>query len=176
MINHRVNIHSSIDDVKQHVVSTLKPVAKEFDLAIAGWGDYTPKGGVRGTVYLSDAYEIPHGPAPITPTGLDSAAWRVFAGTSRGMWASRAEVSEDGRVMQLEEDDELVMAPFMGTGVGRLGYCEAVGNRADRCCLSPEYRYKTVSRLLFLLNPFPSLEFSATSRFSFPPSTPKIVG
>ena len=118
MINHRVNIHSSIDDIRQHVVQTLQPVAEEYNLGISGWGAHIhPSGESKGTLYLSDAFEIPHGPAPITPTDLGNAAWRVFAGTSRGMWASREEVSEDGRVVDLSEADELILAPFMGTGV-----------------------------------------------------------
>ncbi|ORX40185.1 putative carboxypeptidase s precursor [Kockovaella imperatae] len=117
MVNHRINIHSSVKDVQKHIIQTLRPIAEQLDLTLSAWGqEYHPKGETRGTVYLSDAYEVPHGPAPITPTSMDNAAWRVFAGTSRGMWASRAEVSEDGSMVHLEEDDQLVVAPFMGTG------------------------------------------------------------
>lgn len=40
-----------------------------------------------------------------------------MAGTARGMWASRKEVSEDGKIVELEAGDDLIMAPFMSTGV-----------------------------------------------------------
>ena len=98
----------------------MKPVAKEYNLAIAGWEDYnfSPSDKPWGVIHLKDAFEISHGPAPITPTTLETPAWRVFAGTGRGMWASRAEISEDGSMVDLAGDEEMIFAPFMGTGVG----------------------------------------------------------
>ncbi len=118
MVNHRVNIASSVEETASHVYDTLLPLAKTLNLAISGFGEsHTPSSTARGHIHLSEAYEHGHGPAPISPTDLGTEAWKVLAGTSRGMWASRPEVSEDGRVVQLEEEDELVMAPYMGTGV-----------------------------------------------------------
>ena len=83
-----------------------------------GFGkSYNPSGNAKGHIYLSEAFEHGHGPAPISPTRLETEAWKVLAGTSRGVWASRPGVSEDGRIVKLDEKDELVMAPYMGTGV-----------------------------------------------------------
>lgn len=81
---------------------------------------FTPKSAHaarnQGHITLSSAFEVGHGPAPISPTDLGSAAWRVLAGTSRGVWASRPAVSKDGSLVHLDEKDELVMSPFMSTG------------------------------------------------------------
>ena len=119
IVNHRVNIASSVDETAQHVWDTLLPVAKTYNLAMSGFDQsFTPE-SAAGHIYLSEAYEHGHGPAPISPTDLGKAAWRAFAGTARGVWASRPEVSEDGRVVDLNEEDELIMAPYMSTGVSR---------------------------------------------------------
>jgi hypothetical protein len=118
LINHRVNIASSISDVVTHIWETLLPVAKEYNLAMSGLGmSFTPEKGAKGQIYLSQAFEKGHEHAPLTPTDLGTAAWRLVAGTSRGMWASRREVSPDGRLVELKEEDELIMAPYMSTGV-----------------------------------------------------------
>jgi Gly-Xaa carboxypeptidase len=118
MVNHRVNIASSTEETAEHIYNTLLPAAKSLNLAITGFGEsHIPSKTPRGHIFLSEAYEHGHGPAPISPTDLGTEAWKVLAGTARGMWASRPEVSEDGSIMQLDEEDELVMTPYMGTGV-----------------------------------------------------------
>ncbi|GFZ45301.1 hypothetical protein JCM24511_03027 [Saitozyma sp. JCM 24511] len=117
IVNHRINIASTPSDVISHIFNTILPVAKDLGLGISGLGQsYTPKGTLRGHIILGDAFEPAHEPAPISPTDLGTAAWRVLAGTSRGVWASRPEVSKDGKMVDLPEKEELIMAPYMGTG------------------------------------------------------------
>ncbi|ORY31378.1 hypothetical protein BCR39DRAFT_526354 [Naematelia encephala] len=116
IINHRVDIASQVSDVTKHIYDTILPIADEFHLAITGLGfEYTPKAS-RGHIFIGPAYDEGLGPAPISPTDLDTAAWRWLAGTSRGVWASRPEVSEDGRMIDLKPADELIMSPYMSTG------------------------------------------------------------
>ena len=118
IVNHRVNIASSVNETAAHVYHTLLPAAQSLDLALTGFGrSHTPSGSARGHVYLSEAYERGHGPAPISSTDLGNEAWKVLAGTARGVWASRTEVSADGSVVELDKEEELIMSPFMGTGV-----------------------------------------------------------
>ncbi|TXT13297.1 hypothetical protein VHUM_00664 [Vanrija humicola] len=115
-VNHRLDISSSVAELKARIWHTLLPTAKELGLAVVGFGrSYTPD-KPRGTVYLeSSRLSQDLEPAPITDTTLANPAWRVFAGTARGLWASRQEIS-NGTLVDLAPEDELIMAPFMTTG------------------------------------------------------------
>lgn len=121
IVNHRIDVSSSVDETTEHVFATLKPVAEKLGLSMEGYGKkYTPAGGkAAGHIALSDAFEDGLDPAPISSTSLDNAAWRVLAGTSRGVWASRPEVSKDGKMVDLPSGEDLIMAPYMSTGVSR---------------------------------------------------------
>jgi hypothetical protein len=92
-------------------------VAAELDLVIEGYGRrHEPEGKPKGTVHLGDCgFSEDLEPAPISPSDASSLAWRMLAGTSRGVWASRRGVG-DGQIATLAEHEELVMAPFMMTG------------------------------------------------------------
>ncbi|KAL7423235.1 hypothetical protein Q5752_002535 [Cryptotrichosporon argae] len=117
IVNHRLDLASSIAELNARIFDTLLPVAKDLDLALEGYGrSYVPE-HKAGTVYLGGCdFAEDLEPAPISPSSIDSPAWRLLAGTARGTWASRKSVSEDGSVVVLAEDEELIMAPSIMTG------------------------------------------------------------
>ncbi|WVQ80719.1 hypothetical protein IAT38_002824 [Cryptococcus sp. DSM 104549] len=117
--NYRIDISSSVSAVTSRLFHTLLPVAASLSLSLSGFDhSYTPPPSTttRAHVSLSPAFENGLEPAPISPTDLGTPAWKILAGTSRGVWASRKAVSDDGRVVELDEQESLVMAPGMGTG------------------------------------------------------------
>ncbi|KAK8858509.1 hypothetical protein IAR55_002736 [Kwoniella newhampshirensis] len=119
IVNYRIDVASTVKELSDRIFSILQPKAEELDLSISGLGhSWSPPSDtfVRGSVSLTPAFEAGLNPAPISPTDLGSPAWRVLAGTSRGVWASRPEVSADGEMVQLEDEEALIMAPFMSTG------------------------------------------------------------
>lgn len=117
VVNHRLDVASSIKELKNSVYDTLQPVAAELGLVIEGYGRRDePKGDAMGTVHLGDCgFSEDLEPAPISPSSADDPAWRMLAGTSRGVWASRPGVG-DGEIAELAAEEELVMSPFMMTG------------------------------------------------------------
>ena len=103
--------------MKERYFNVLKGLAKEYSLTLTAWDkEYTPEAS-KGQIIVSSAYDPGLDPAPISPTDVSVAGWKLFAGTNRGMWASRPEVSQDGSVVDLPEGEDLVMAPFMSSGV-----------------------------------------------------------
>lgn len=117
-VNYRIDVGSSVAELQQRIFDTLLPTAKEFDLALVGFGrSFKPKHTAVGTVTLdTPAWGEDLEPAPISPTNVESPAWRMLAGTARAIWASRADVSPDGTVANLSSTDDLIMAPYMMTG------------------------------------------------------------
>lgn len=104
IVNHRINI--PIAELKKRVFHTLLPVAKEYNLALEGFGfSHSPKHS-SGTVFISGAdFSDELEPSPISSSASDDPAWRLLAGTARGVWASRQ-----------GKKDELIMSPFYGAG------------------------------------------------------------
>jgi Gly-Xaa carboxypeptidase len=117
-VNYRIDVGSSVAELQQRIFDTLLPTAKEFDLALVGFGrSFKPKHTAVGTVTLdTPAWGEDLEPAPISPTNVESPAWRMLAGTARAIWASRPDVSPDGTVANLSSTDDLIMAPYMMTG------------------------------------------------------------
>lgn len=169
IINHRIGIASKVPDVTSHIYHTLLPIAKQYHLAITGLGfTYTPKDAVKGHIFIDEAYEHGHDPAPISPTDLATPAWRLLAGTSRGVWASRPEVSEDGRVVELKEGGDLVMAPFMSTGVSSLRVLIEFHSDTDGHSQNTDTRrYWDLTRNIYR---FEYLQMSQVGGVSFPSS------
>lgn len=53
---------------------------------------------------------------------IEDLVWRVMVGIVRGMWVSRKEVSEDGKIVEFEVGDDLIMVLFMSIGVRILNF------------------------------------------------------
>jgi Gly-Xaa carboxypeptidase len=115
VINHRVNVASDHVELQDRTINTLMPVVKKYNLTLVGFGETVHTGGASKVV-LSNAYGYYTDPAPISPFTIDDPAWKVMAGTARGMWASRPEVSDNGAIVELPQGEDLVLAPFFTTG------------------------------------------------------------
>lgn len=123
MVNHRVNVASNAAELRAQTVHTLLYVAKTYNLTLLDFSDkIIHHGNPTAKVILSNAYGYYTDPAPISPTDAtdENSSWTVMAGTARGVWSSRREVSPDGSMVELEEGKDLVMAPFMSTGVSTM--------------------------------------------------------
>ncbi|WVR07608.1 hypothetical protein IAU60_004650 [Kwoniella sp. DSM 27419] len=117
IINHRVNVLSNHVELQDRIVSILMPVVKSYNLTLVDFDHQTVfEGSPNSKVSLDIAFGYYTDPAPHSPTSLEDPAWRVLAGTTRGVWASRKEVSEDGEIVELAPGKDLVMAPYMSTG------------------------------------------------------------
>ena len=120
VVNHRVNVASNAAELEAQTVHTLLSVAKDYNLSLIDFSGKTVHHGNPTTkVTLENAYGYYTDPAPISPTDASdpNSAWTVMASTARGMWASRPSVSQDGTMVELKQGEDLIMAPFMSTGV-----------------------------------------------------------
>jgi hypothetical protein len=74
---------SSVAAVQQRDTDVLKHLAKEFNLTYTAFGSAisTEDGPTAGTLKLTDAWGTALEPAPVTPTGEDSAPWQLLSGT-----------------------------------------------------------------------------------------------
>ncbi|OXH37725.1 Gly-Xaa carboxypeptidase [Cryptococcus neoformans] len=117
IVNHRVNSLSNHFELQDRTLNLLKPVCEDYNLTLIGFdGETVFDGSPTSKVILDEAFGYYTDPSPHSPVSIEDPAWRVMAGTARGMWASRKEVSEDGKIVELEAGDDLIMAPFMSTG------------------------------------------------------------
>ncbi|WWD03733.1 hypothetical protein V865_001789 [Kwoniella europaea PYCC6329] len=117
IINHRINVLSDHVELQSRIESLLLPIAETYNLTLNGFDGTTVfSGSPNSKVDLDLAFGYFTDPAPHSPVTLDDPAWNVLAGTSRGVWASRKEVSKDGKIVELDKGKDLVMAPFMSTG------------------------------------------------------------
>ncbi|KAI0289559.1 carboxypeptidase S [Russula brevipes] len=83
VINHRIATQSSVAAVKRRDAHVLEHLAKEFNLTYTAFGiAISPQDGPSaGTLTLSDPWDTALEPAPVTPTGEDSAPWQLLSGT-----------------------------------------------------------------------------------------------
>lgn len=106
IVNHRVAIDSSLETLKDSVVSLLSPVASKHNLELVGFNNASVSSmseSYRGKVTLSDAWGDALEPAPISPT--DSAAYKLLSGTIRAAW-------EDAH----PTEESIIVAPSMMGG------------------------------------------------------------
>jgi len=93
----------------------LKDFAKEFNLTYTAFGSKisTEDSPSVGTLNLTDARGTPLEPAPITPTGEDSAPWQLLSGTIKATYNAHRGL-EGG-------EDTIIVSP--GTLTGNTGEC-----------------------------------------------------
>jgi len=103
---------SSVAAVQRRDTSLLKDLAKEFNLTYTAFGSTisTEDGPSVGTLNLTDARGTPLEPAPITPTGEDSAPWQLLSGTIKATYNAHR---------GLEGEDAIIVSP--GTLTGNTG-------------------------------------------------------
>lgn len=121
-MNHRVNVASNHVELEERIVKTLLPVIKAYNLTLIGFDDDVLHHGIPSSKVLlsSGGGQGKYlDPAPISPTDATDprSSWTLLSSTARGVWASRPEVSVDGSLVELRAGDDLVVAPYMSTGV-----------------------------------------------------------
>ena len=117
-INHRINIVSNHTDLERRTLEFLAAVARDYDLGIVDFAKETVLNGSHGTIILSNAFGYYTEPAKWSP--WEGPEWDMLAGTARGVWSSRPAVSPEGVVVDLPDGEDLIMAPFLTTGVSHL--------------------------------------------------------
>ncbi|KAI0296515.1 carboxypeptidase S [Multifurca ochricompacta] len=88
VINHRIATQSSVASVQQRDTEVLKKLSKEFNLTFTAFGStISPQGGSNaGALTLSEAWGTALEPAPVTPTGENSAPWQLLSGTIKATY------------------------------------------------------------------------------------------
>ena len=74
--------------MQQRDADVLKHLAKAFNLSYTAFGSviFPEDGTSAGALTLSDAWDDALEPAPVTPTGGDSAPWQLFSGTIKATY------------------------------------------------------------------------------------------
>ena len=87
----------------------LAALAEDFNLTYTAFEKQVSSADVpsSGSLTLSAAFTTPLEPAPVTPTTLDSAPWRVLSGTIKTTFNAQRGI---------EGADNIIVAPGMGTG------------------------------------------------------------
>lgn len=86
----RVGLHSllpfsSVDEVQQHLIDILTPIALKYDLAVVAFGSNVTSGGA-GQVTLTDFLGTALEPSPVTPTGYGP--WAILQASIRAAFKS----------------------------------------------------------------------------------------
>jgi Gly-Xaa carboxypeptidase len=83
--------HSSLNDVHSHYIDVLSTAASKLNFTFDAFGSiHAPeevKSRAAGLVRVSDVFDIPLEPAPVTPT-FGSSAWELLSGTIKSTISS----------------------------------------------------------------------------------------
>jgi Gly-Xaa carboxypeptidase len=81
VMNHRVAVESTVDDVRSHLSSIIKDrILSKHDLSLDAWGTVSGNTSTTaaGHIFLTD-FDIPLPPSPVSPFTTDS--YKIFSGT-----------------------------------------------------------------------------------------------
>ncbi|KAI0327002.1 Zn-dependent exopeptidase [Cubamyces sp. BRFM 1775] len=112
IVNHRIDIHSSVGVLKKRIAAVVQPVAARFGLDLDAFGEtvLSNAGGQimesAGELKISDAFGTALEPAPITPMG-DSGPFKLLSGTIIGVLGASNRTGYDKKAF---------IAPGMSTG------------------------------------------------------------
>ena len=110
IVNHRIDIHSSVDALQKRVVQVVKPVVARFGLELDAFSkpEFAVKqdGEASGVLRIADAFGTALEPAPVTPMG-DSGPFQFLSGTIIGVLGASNRTGYDKKVF---------IAPGMSTG------------------------------------------------------------
>ncbi|KAI0675970.1 carboxypeptidase S [Trametes maxima] len=109
IVNHRIDIHSSVGALKRHIENVVRPIAERFGLDLEAFGEaikFEEGRESAGLLKISDAFGTALEPAPITPTG-HSGPFQLLSGTIIGVLGSSHREGYDKKVF---------IAPGMSTG------------------------------------------------------------
>ena len=110
IVNHRIAVVSSLDEIKARDIKLLESLAKTFNLTYEAFGKTISEEGApsSGTLTLSDPDNLGLEPAPITPTGADAAPYHLLSGTIKATYNAHRSI--------LNTSDAIVVAPGMMSG------------------------------------------------------------
>lgn len=117
-INHRISIASSVEQLQERITGVLAPVAKEYNLDFEAFGsnvlvhddDDADKPKAAGKLTIGTAWNSTLNPAPVSPYTAEDPAWRLLAGTTKGVYSTRPSSHHE------KWSNEIHMAPYMTTG------------------------------------------------------------
>ncbi|ORY35731.1 hypothetical protein BCR39DRAFT_511770 [Naematelia encephala] len=120
IVNHRISLAESVAELQKHLIDTLSPIAKHYNLSLEAFGkDVQLKGchhqltdAKAGKLILSEAFHSALDPAPVSPHSVDSAAWRLLSGAVKAVYSTRPDAKDD----ELEANKDIIMAPLISTG------------------------------------------------------------
>ncbi|KAG5724904.1 Carboxypeptidase S [Termitomyces sp. T112] len=109
VVNHRISVISSVEEVQTHDTELLSRLVKEFNLTYTAFGnELSAKGGPSsGTLTLKDAFGTALEPAPVTPTSPDAVPWYILSGTIKATYNSHR---------SLTDVNEIIVSPGMPSG------------------------------------------------------------
>ncbi|KAI0831872.1 carboxypeptidase S [Trametes gibbosa] len=106
IVNHRIDVHSSVGALKKRITAVVKPVAERFGLELDAFGETGDVEGSSGLLKISDAFGTALEPAPVTPLG-DSGPFQLLSGTIVGVLGASNRTGYDKKTF---------IAPGMSTG------------------------------------------------------------
>ena len=108
IVNHRIDIHSSVAALQERIVRVVAPVAARFGLALDAFGHAHVRSGdaSTGVLRIADAFGTALEPAPVTPMG-ESGPFRLLSGTVIGVLGASPREGYDKKTF---------IAPSMSTG------------------------------------------------------------
>lgn len=109
IVNHRIDIHSSVSALQARIASVVTPVVRRLGLELDAFGQYQEKPDGEepsGVLRISDAFGTALEPAPVTPMG-ESGPFQLLSGTIIGVLGASNRTGYDKKV---------VIAPGMSTG------------------------------------------------------------
>ncbi|KAF8070006.1 hypothetical protein FPV67DRAFT_1578960 [Lyophyllum atratum] len=111
LVNHRIAVISSVEEVKAHDTKILEGLAEKFNLTYNAFGSKISKeekdAPSSGSLTLTDAHGNSLEPAPVTPTGKDAAPYQLLSGTIKTAYNSHR---------QFEGENEIIVSPGMPSG------------------------------------------------------------
>ncbi|KAL1945098.1 hypothetical protein VTO73DRAFT_2718 [Trametes versicolor] len=107
IVNHRIDVHSSVGFLKERITRVVSPVAERFGLDVDAFGAKTTVASASaGLLRISDAFGTALEPAPVTPLG-DSGPFQLLSGTIIGVLGASNRTGYDKKTF---------IAPGMSTG------------------------------------------------------------
>ncbi|OSD05272.1 carboxypeptidase S [Trametes coccinea BRFM310] len=110
IVNHRIDIHSSVSALKKRIAAVVQPVAARLGLKLEAFGEIVGEGNAEyesaGRLRISDAFGTALEPAPITPMG-DGGPFKLLSGTIIGVLGASNRTGYDKKAF---------IAPGMSTG------------------------------------------------------------
>ncbi|KAH9933262.1 carboxypeptidase S [Amylocystis lapponica] len=109
IMNHRIDVKSSVAVLKARIASVVGPLALGFNLSVDAFGQQfgnKQKGSAFGHLQISDAWGTALEPAPVSPT-VGSGPYELLSGTI---------ISALGTSNRTGYSDKVFIAPGMSTG------------------------------------------------------------